>query len=68
MTNRRWITGLGGSYVGSPFVANVVKVGRLQFMRVAGHTIPDNIGGILGNKLMREFKTTFDFAHGRLVF
>jgi len=67
-SNRRWITGLGGSYVGSPFVTGAVKIGRLQFMRVSGHTMPDNIGGVFGNKLMREFKTTFDFAHRRLVF
>ncbi|MBI5820522.1 MAG: aspartyl protease family protein [Verrucomicrobia bacterium] len=66
--NRRWITGVGGSYVGSPFVVNVVKIGRLQFMKVSGHTVPDNICGVLGNKLMRQFKTTFDFAHQRLVF
>ena len=67
-TNRQWITGLGGSYVGSPFVTGAVKIGRLQFMRVSGHTLPNNIGGVFGNKLMRQFKTTFDFAHRRLVF
>jgi predicted aspartyl protease len=66
--NRRWITGVGGSYIGSPFVAGAVRIGRLQFMRVNGHTVPDNICGVLGNKLMREFKTTFDFARRRLVF
>ena len=66
--DRRWITGLGGSYIGSPFVTAALKIGRLQFMRVSGHTVPDNIGGVLGNKLMREFKTTFDFAHRRLIF
>lgn len=67
-THRRWITGVGGSYVGSPFVVTSLKIGRVQFMRVSGHTVPDNICGVLGNKLMREFKTTFDFAHRRLVF
>lgn len=66
--NRRWITGVGGSYIGSPFVAGAVRIGRLQFMKVNGHTVPDEICGVLGNKLMREFKTTFDFARRRLVF
>ncbi len=67
-TNRRWISGVGGSYVGSPFVVNVVKIGRLQFMKVSGHTVPDSICGVFGNKLMRQFKTTFDFAHQKMVF
>jgi predicted aspartyl protease len=66
-THRQWITGLGGSYMGAPFVAASLKLGRLQFLRVNGHTTPDNISGVLGNKLMRGFKTTFDFAHQRLV-
>ncbi|MCX6897523.1 MAG: aspartyl protease family protein [Verrucomicrobia bacterium] len=67
-TNRRWISGVGGSYIGSPFVVGAVKIGRLQFIKVNGHTVPDNICGVFGNKLMRQFKTTFDFAHRRLVF
>jgi len=66
--SRRWITGVGGSYVGSPFAVNAVKIGRVQFMKVNGHTVPDTICGVLGNKLMREFKTTFDFVRRRLVF
>ena len=66
--NRRWISGVGGSYIGSPFTVGVLKIGRVHFMRVNGHTVPDNICGVFGNKLMREFKTTFDFAHRQLVF
>ena len=65
--NRRWISGVSGSYVGSPFALTSLKIGRVQFMKVSGHTVPDTICGVLGNKLMRQFKTTFDFARRRLV-
>lgn len=65
--NRTWITGLGGTYRGSPFMTSYVQLGRIRFIKAGGHTIPSAIGPLFGNKLMRKYKTTFDFANKRMV-
>lgn len=65
---RRWITGLGGSYRAAPVLVGYVQLGRLKFVRASGHTVPSTTRALLGNKLMRKFKTTFDFAQSKLVF
>jgi len=66
--NQRWITGLGGSYVGTPFVVPTVQVGKLRFIRVSGHTTPKSGVALMGNRMMRRHKITLDFARRRLIF
>jgi len=65
--NRTWITGLGGTYRGASFITSCVQLGRIRFIKVAGHTIPGTLSPLFGNKLMRKYKTTFDFAQKRMV-
>ena len=67
-TRQRWLSGLGGYHVGMPFVAGSVQIGRLKFVKVAGHTVPEACPPLFGNKLMRYYKTTFDFTRRQLVF
>lgn len=64
---RTWITGLGGTYRGARFVTTYVQLGRIRFIKAGGHTIPGTLGALFGNKLMRNYKTTFDFANKRMV-
>ena len=66
--NQTWITGLGGTYRGAPFMTSYVQLGRIRFIKTGGHTIPSTLGALFGNKLMRNYKTTFDFANKRMVF
>ncbi|MBI5394448.1 MAG: aspartyl protease family protein [Verrucomicrobia bacterium] len=66
--NRTWITGLGGTYRGVPFLTTYVQLGRVRFIKAGGHTIPSTLGALFGNKLMRSYKTTFDFANKKMVF
>ena len=40
---------------------------RIRFIKTAGHTIPGPLRALFGNKLMRGYKTTFDFATKHLV-
>jgi len=67
-SGERSITGLGGSYFGTPFVMPTVQVGKLRFIRVSGHTTPKSGLALMGNRMMRRYKTTFDFAHRQLIF
>ncbi len=65
--NQTWITGVGGVYRGAPFTTSYVQLGRIRFIKAAGHTIPGPLSALFGNKLMRGYKTTFDFATNNLV-